>query len=195
MGLSPGNIDNGDHNNTNNTRYVASVVALYWFVSISMVYLNKVLMSSNGGKTYNISAPLFVTWFQCLVTAVICYIAGNLSQFMNSQRRIASERLPLTTQQQQNSTKGHTSRSLFLTQFPKAKYDPTVGLKILPLSVIFVGMITLNNLCLNWVEVSFYNVARSLTIVFNVVLSSLVLRSSSSRRTLCCLTIVIFGFL
>ena len=29
-------------------KYIASVVATYWFVSISMVYLNKVLMSSEG---------------------------------------------------------------------------------------------------------------------------------------------------
>lgn len=30
------------------TKYIARVVATYWFVSISMVYLNKVLMSSEA---------------------------------------------------------------------------------------------------------------------------------------------------
>jgi hypothetical protein len=30
------------------SRYVASVVATYWVVSISMVYLNKVSRSSDG---------------------------------------------------------------------------------------------------------------------------------------------------
>ena len=39
------------------------------------------------------------------------------------------------------------------------------------LGLVFVGMITFNNLALKYVEVSFYNVARSLTIVFNVVLT------------------------
>ena len=34
--------------NMGDTKYIASVVATYWFVSISMVYLNKVLMSSEG---------------------------------------------------------------------------------------------------------------------------------------------------
>lgn len=42
-------------------------------------------------------------------------------------------------------------------------------LQVLPLSVVFVGMITFNNLCLKYLGVSFYNVGRSLTTVFNVV--------------------------
>ena len=43
-------------------------------------------------------------------------------------------------------------------------------------------------------EVSFYNVARSLTIVFNVILSKIMLNSSSSNQTLLCLGVVIVGF-
>jgi GDP-fucose transporter C1 len=56
-------------------------------------------------------------------------------------------------------------------------------------------MITFNNLCLKWVEVSFYNVARSLTIVFNVILSFLILSSPSSPQTLGALGVVVLGFL
>lgn len=55
-------------------------------------------------------------------------------------------------------------------------------------------MITFNNLCLKWVEVSFYNIARCLTLVFNVVLSYVVLGSSTTLRTGCCLILVICGF-
>lgn len=47
---------------------------------------------------------------------------------------------------------------------------------------------------LKWVEVSFYNVARSLTIVFNVILSKILLNSNVSNKTLGCLAIVIVGF-
>jgi solute carrier family 35 (GDP-fucose transporter), member C1 len=47
---------------------------------------------------------------------------------------------------------------------------------------------------LKWVEVSFYNVARSLTIVFNVILSKIMLNSNSSNPTLACLGVVIVGF-
>lgn len=55
-------------------------------------------------------------------------------------------------------------------------------------------MITFNNLCLKYVEVSFYNVARSLTIVFNVVLTYFMLGQTTSGRTIGCLAIVVAGF-
>jgi GDP-fucose transporter C1 len=167
------------------TKYIASVVATYWFVSISMVYLNKILMSSEG---VSISAPLFITWYQCVITALICWAAGKISETM--QRR--SDVLPMSGDAD-TTNKGHGGKSFF-SQFPKAEYHIDVAKKILPLSIIFVGMITFNNLCLKWVEVSFYNVARSLTIVFNVVLSRLILGSPTSLKTLLCLGIVIAGF-
>lgn len=52
------------------------------------------------------------------------------------------------------------SASSFLAGFPKARYDRDAALKVLPLSLIFVLMIVSNQLCLKYVEVSFYNVAR-----------------------------------
>lgn len=159
------------------TAYIARVVATYWFVSISMVYLNKVLMSS---ESVSIQAPLFITWFQCVVTTLICWMAGRISESIKQ-----SEGLPVS---------GSGSKKSFFSQFPKAQYNPDIGKKILPLSVIFVGMITFNNLCLKNVEVSFYNVARSLTIVFNVALSQVILGSTTSSRTGVCLLIVIAGF-
>lgn len=69
-----------------------------------------------------------------------------------------------------------------------------MALSVLPLSLIFVGMVTFNNLCLKYVKVSFYLVARSLTIVFNVVLSYLFLGISTSFPVIICCTVVIFGF-
>ncbi len=47
---------------------------------------------------------------------------------------------------------------------------------MLPLSVVFVLMITFNNLTLKFVTVSFYNVGRSLTTVFNVVFTYFILK-------------------
>lgn len=83
----------------------------------------------------------------------------------------------------------------FFAQFPKAEYRIGTGRSILPLSLVFVGMITFNNLCLRLVEVSFYNVARSLTIVFNAYLSYAMLGIPSSTNTIICLLVVIVGFL
>jgi GDP-fucose transporter C1 len=77
---------------------------------------------------------------------------------------------------------------------PSAEYNLSVARGVLPLSVIFVGMITFNNLCLKYVEVSFYNVARSLSIVFNVIFTYLLLGEKTSAKTCACLAIVIVGF-
>lgn len=38
----------------------------------------------------------------------------------------------------------------FIHQFPEQHYDIGTALRILPLSLIFVGMITFNNLCLKF---------------------------------------------
>lgn len=162
--------------------YVATVVATYWFVSISMVYLNKALMSS---EEISIPAPLFVTWFQCVVTALICYAAGLVGEHYKKKH----QRLT-----QDSNDGGSSEKESFFAQFPKAEYKLATGLKVFPLSVIFVGMITFNNLCLKWVEVSFYNVARSLTIVFNVIFTSLILSQHVSTATMGCLAVVILGF-
>lgn len=64
----------------------------------------------------------------------------------------------------------------------------------MPLSVVFVAMITLNNLCLMYVEVSFYNVARSLTICFNVAFTYLLLGKVTSSKTMATLLVVVAGF-
>jgi len=163
------------------TKHIVTVVATYWCVSISMVYLNKLLMSNDA---VSIEAPLFITWFQCVVTALICWVAGRVSESLRK-----GENLPLT-----ESGKGHSQGSGFFSQFPKAEYNADIGKKILPLSFIFVGMITFNNLCLKHVEVSFYNIARSLTIVFNVFLSQCILGSTTTGRTAVCLLVVVCGF-
>lgn len=166
------------------TTYIATVVATYWVVSISMVYLNKVLMSS---EEVSIPAPLFVTWFQCVVTALICWVAGEIAAKMKAREY---EALAKSDEEVDVNAK----KPSFWSQFPKAEYRVGTGRKIFPLSLIFVGMITFNNLCLKWVEVSFYNVARSLTIVFNVIFTQALLGTKTSFNVMMCLLIVILGF-
>lgn len=172
--------------------YVASVIATYWFVSISMVYLNKMLMSSDE---VSIKAPIFVTWFQCVVTTGICYIAGLLGE----RTRKVYNQLPIddnnTTATSSSGEILLTRRSSFYSQFPKAEYNISTAKRILPLSIVFVGMITFNNLCLKYVEVSFYTVARSLTLVFNVIFSYILLHIPTSQKVIGTLIIIVLGFL
>jgi GDP-fucose transporter C1 len=109
--------------------YVTSVISAYWVVSISMVYLNKMLLSNEDAS---IAAPLFVTWYQCVVTCAICAVLGSLGEVQRES--------------------GFKS---FFTQFPKVSYDLKAATSVLPLSLMFVGMVAFNNLCLQYVEVSF----------------------------------------
>lgn len=164
--------------------YIASVVATYWFVSISMVYVNKFLLS---GDKVAIDAPFFVTWFQCVITTIICWGAGEIAaRFKRAEYDALAK--------EDGDAEEMDKKPSFWAQFPKQVYNVNTAKRVFPLSLVFVGMITFNNLCLKWVEVSFYNVARSLTIVFNVVFSQILLGSTSSPKTLGCLAIVIGGF-
>lgn len=86
-----------------------------------------------------------------------------------------------------------TGRS-FITQFPKTEYKPAVAVKVLPVGIVYVGMAAFSNICLSLVDVSFFVTARSLTVVFNVMLSRFILGSSTSLRTIGCLAIVVGGF-
>jgi len=138
-------------------------VAMYWLVSISMVFVNKYLLSS---KDVKLEAPFFITWFQCVFSVFACYVLGYFGS-KNMQG---------------------------FSMFPKFEVKMEIAKKVMPLSLVFVGMITFNNLCLKAVGVSFYNVGRSLTTAFNVVLTYFILNSKTSGMALlACLTIV-FGF-
>ncbi|KAK8795362.1 hypothetical protein WA588_004207 [Blastocystis sp. NMH] len=143
---------------------IALVVTAYFVISISMVLMNKTLLS----KDHSIPAPFFVTWYQCVLTSIICWVLGLMGK--------------------------NTDSSSCLHQFPEQHYDIRVAMSILPLSLVFVSMISFNNLCLKYVPVSFYLVARSLTIVFNVVLSYLFLHIRTSFKVILCCLVVIFGF-
>lgn len=135
---------------------IALAVAFYWVVSISMVFANKTLLGSQDMS----SAPFFITWFQCVVTVLFCYVSGALG----------------------------------VLGVPKFDVRVDILRQMLSLSIIFTCMIVFNNLCLKYVEVSFYQVARSLTIVFNVVFDFVVLRQFTSLPAMGCCAMVVCGF-
>ncbi|KYQ47286.1 putative GDP-fucose transporter [Trachymyrmex zeteki] len=132
-------------------------------VSIFTVFMNKALLSSDA---VNLNAPLFVTWFQCIVSVAIFFILRILSQWFPGCIEI-------------------TDGSPFKKDTLK---------KVLPLSIWFAAMIATNNLCLKYVGVAFYYVGRSLTTVFNVVFTYTLLGQTTSSKCIACCTIIIFGF-
>merc|ERR1719242_1997586 len=140
---------------------IAIVVALYWFVSITLVFLNKSLLSG----TQSVDAPLFITCFQCVITAAACYAVASLPPNFGESMNCVQISISLT-----------------------------ILKRVLPLSIVFVAMITFNNLCLKYVGVSFYYVGRSLTTVFNVAFTYLILGQKTSVRAILCCFIILLGF-
>jgi GDP-fucose transporter C1 len=65
---------------------------------------------------------------------------------------------------------------------------------MLILSALFVGMLTFNNLCLKHVGVAFFQVARSLTLIFTVIFSAIILGKPQTKQTIGCCMIVVSGF-
>ncbi|KAJ1182697.1 hypothetical protein NDU88_007881 [Pleurodeles waltl] len=139
------------------------VVSLYWFTSITMVFLNKYLLDSPSLK---LGAPLFVTFYQCLVTVLLCKglsFAGSL--WSRGEPTVLALRFDLKVQR-----------------------------SILPLSLVFIGMITFNNLCLMYLGVAFYTVGRCLSTVFNVLLSYVLLKQTTSVYALLACGVILGGF-
>jgi GDP-fucose transporter C1 len=146
-----------------NKQYLVIIAAVssYWVCSISLVFLNKYLLSS-----VDLDAPLFITWYQCFFSVVLCFMCAYLSATFPDY-----------------------------IKFPKMTVDQKLSREVLPLSIIFVAMVTFNNLCLKNVGVSFYYVGRSLTTVFNVICTYLILGQKTSVQAIGCCGIIILGFL
>ncbi|KAM4630080.1 GDP-fucose transporter 1 [Polymixia lowei] len=139
---------------------IAAVVVLYWFISITMVFLNNYLLDNQ-----DLDAPLFVTFYQCLVTVGLCWAMQLLSNLCPK-----------------------------VIDFPSVKFNLKTSREVLPLSIVFISMITFNNLCLKYVGVAFYTVGRSLSTVFNVLLSYVILKQTTSFKAILCCGIILGGF-
>ncbi|KAF7458276.1 Triose-phosphate Transporter family protein [Cryptosporidium felis] len=113
------------------------------------------------------SYPIFTTWVQ-QVCGMVCYI-------------VAYFLLKLTL--------GEAS------PFSKPTFYPERIRLCLPMSGACSMYILLSNICLKYVPVSSYAVTRSLTLLFNVILSMLILKSQFSRTCLLGCGIVILGFI
>lgn len=105
---------------------IFTVVAFYWVSSLSVVFLNKFILSSSEHK---FPYPLLVTWFQLLVALVLLYTLGVLGRAYK-----------------------------VFSVIPPFEFNPILVSRIWPLTLVYVMMLALNNLCLQYVEVTFYQV-------------------------------------
>ncbi|XP_075228941.1 GDP-fucose transporter nac [Lycorma delicatula] len=141
--------------------HIASVVVIYWIVSIVTVFINKTLLSIN-----KVDAPFFIFWYQCFISALICLTLKLLSKCFPSR-----------------------------ISFPEGQpFSKNVMKKVVPLSFLFTCMVGFNNLCLKHVGVPFYYVGRSLTTVFNVILTYVILKKNTSLECIAYCGVIVSGF-
>ncbi|KAK6590030.1 hypothetical protein RS030_192964 [Cryptosporidium xiaoi] len=86
-----------------------------------------------------------------------------------------------------NNTKGKDS-SVILFGIKKI-------VKILPMSICFVGLVAFGNICLKYVQVSTYQLARSGSLIFTVIVSYLMLGQKQTWQSILACVIVCVGFL
>ena len=118
------------------------------------------------GEKAGTDISLFVSWIQCIATVffVTCF---NILLSMKT---------------------GNWER----TKLPKK--DVFLNKYVLKMAGCFVLMLSFNNMCLKLVGVSFYQVARSTTIIFVVIFSVLILKKSVSKTIVGCCLLVASGF-
>lgn len=111
------------------------------------------------------AGALFVSWYQFIVAYVIIILITTFCP-----------NVPL------------------LNLFPKINYKWDIVVKVMPVSVVYLFMIGFNNKTLEYVTVSGYNVVRSLTILFNILFTYIVLNEKTSLKACLACGGVIIGF-
>lgn len=111
------------------------------------------------------AGALFTSWFQFVVAYVIIVICATCCQ-----------KVPL------------------LNRFPPINYEFDKIISVLPVSFSYLLMICFNNKCLEYVSVSAYQNVRSLTILFNIVFTYLILHDTTSFKACCACGGVVVGF-
>jgi len=119
-----------------------------------------------SGSSISLPAPFFIVWFQLIISLICLWFLGFIG-----------ERFPS------------------LKFVPPFEFHQEQAQKVFQLSLIFIGMIVFNNLCLLYVEVSFYQVARALTIIFNVIFTYYLLNTTTSWPAIRACLVVVFGFI
>ena len=99
--------------------------------------------SSLRGTSYSCESNPSLRRYQLVVALGLLFVLGVLGQRFNPRAIFAS----------------HAYASYpVLSYFRPFEFNYDIARKVLPLMFIFIGMISFNNLCLKYVEVSFYQV-------------------------------------
>lgn len=108
---------------------------------------------------------LFVSWVQCIATVILLFA-------FNFTRAVYTKNM----------------------ESAKISYSTMTARPVLQMAFCFVLMLSFNNMCLKLVGVSFYQVARSTTIIFVVIFSVTILKKAVSKWIVGCCCLVATGF-
>eukprot|EP01120_Amphizonella_sp_Union-15-10_P011742 TRINITY_DN505_c0_g1_i2.p1 TRINITY_DN505_c0_g1~~TRINITY_DN505_c0_g1_i2.p1 ORF type:complete len:339 (-),score=30.24 TRINITY_DN505_c0_g1_i2:17-1033(-) len=114
----------------------------------------------------NFPFPLLVSWLQLLIAMICIVIFGYLGKS-----------IPM------------------FSMFPPFEFNLQIAKKVLPLTVVYLLMISLNNVCLKYVHVTFYQVARALTTFFSIIFTKIILSQSTSYLAMTACAVVVMGFI
>jgi len=194
----------------------------YWIISIGMVFVNEFVLSAN---VLTDDLTVFITIFQISFSLSILVTLSRLTEnYLNPTSTDASHTLEVDSlgliasdeklvvpndsswqdDLQNNRRRTGANRNhnidpdsllnLFEVKIPHHIKLETCKL-VFPLSILYVGMLLMNNFCLKYVGVAFYFVSRSLTTVFNVTFTYFLINEPVSRGAVISCAFIVLGFL
>ncbi|KAI3658741.1 hypothetical protein MP638_001623 [Amoeboaphelidium occidentale] len=161
---------------------VLFAVMFYMGTSITMVLANKWLLKETP------DIPLTLLWLQ-IVVAVLLIAVTHAFGILSFNDTEAPE---IITSSYSTSAISRSFRSFFKSRVPRteARISKSLG----PLIAVNVVGLSLNTLCLKWIDASMYQVARSLILPFTVIFQYLFLKNPSSIGVILSCAIVCCGF-
>ncbi|CAN0186288.1 unnamed protein product, partial [Phaeothamnion confervicola] len=147
----------------------------FWLLTTGGTFLTKVLLTE---PALSIPAPVLITWTQCLVSWLFLEMLaaigvrrpkGLLGEFASIRRlpQVGRSWGPWVAQDDGGDAAGVSDLArLKLASSPGAPRHevPPCGGTMLTASVCFAGVVLLDNMCLQHVNVSFFSVARGLSL-------------------------------
>ncbi|EFC35912.1 predicted protein [Naegleria gruberi] len=146
-------------------------ISFFSVTSILSVFLTKYLMDMGE---YSFHFPLTMAWFHLIVSLLCIICTYNLNRLKKTN---------------------HLIRTCF-SFLPDFEFKFDTAVQIAPVSLCYVGMVTFNNLCLDYADIHTYHTARSISICFTVIFTSVLLGEKVQKRIIgACLMIAIGYFM
>lgn len=172
-------------------------VLQYWIVSITTVFLNKILLSTIDATS---SLPLTTTWVQTLLSALLFSIIHVSTYLWNHsfflfpfKRRIHYDKIQASPERP--PTDERVSSSSLDSWKQKLNSFLTGAITLFPLSVAFLLMLLFTNLCLREVHITYYQIARSLGLPMIPLLSFILFKEKTHWSIVLSCLLIVSGYI